>query len=34
MTSLADKGLQSLLTQGDKNYKIKVIDLSIEKCFD
>ena len=34
MTSLRDKRCQSLLSQEDKNRKIKVIDLSIENCFD
>ena len=33
MTSLGDKRCQSLLSQEDKNCKIKVIDLSIENCF-
>ena len=33
MTSLGDKGCQRLLSQEDKNCKIKVIDLS-EKYFD
>ena len=32
MTSLIDKGFQSLLSQGDKNCKIKVNEASIEKC--
>ena len=34
MTSLGDKGCQSWLRQRDKYFKIKVIDLSNEKCFD
>ena len=31
ITSLGEKGCQNLLGHGDKNCKIKVIDLSIEK---
>ena len=34
MTSLGDKEYQSLLSQGNKNCKIKVNNLSFEKCFD
>ena len=34
LMSPGDKGFQSLLRQGDKNCKNKVIDLSFEKYFD
>ena len=34
MTSLVGERCQSLLRQGDRNSKIKVIDLCFEKCFD
>ena len=34
MTSLGDREYQSLLSQGNKNCKIKVNNFSFEKCFD
>ena len=34
MKSLGDKIHQSLLSQGDKNCKIKVTELSTEECSD
>ena len=33
MASRGDERCQSLLSQGDNGYKIKVINISMERCF-